>query len=574
MTQTKLSIVALLFAGIVFFLLFPSFNSSAQESPVPIQIANAERGLLIYQERCAACHGIGGGGDGGLASQSIKPPAVFNDPAFRLTAVPADMVGTISNGRITDGMPPFGDQTSSPLSDQDLWDVIAAIYSMSTPPDSVALGSDLFADAVDVDVVDLTDLSLWADKSNEEMVVFLQEEGVVADELTAVVDYARGTFSYTYVDPFAPLEPIETAVIQGNVANGTSDLAVDGGDIILRAFTIDFAETLIMTTTADIEGNYSFDLTNVQPDWIYLVTTQFGGYRFNSEPGILDTVEDVPQLELPIIVYEESSDAANVQLEQFQIFLSFTEERLEIAELYQFSNNGNTIFVGQTGDPNQGTVKIQIPANAQNLLFERGFGQNDFFSAMNDMVQTEDGWADTFPLRPGVGTLEMVVRYSLSYEDVIMHTLPYGAENVTLIMPDAGVAPNEAEWEFQRQDDFGGGNFNNYSRSPFAIGESINLTFDDRPTLVADPQGNIQQVRNETNELIVGGAALLIAVGAAVFMVQQWRREGETAVFSTPDELLAEIADLDDEFEEGDLNRQEYEQERELLKAELINLWE
>jgi len=572
MIQTKLSIVTLLFAGIVFFL-FPLSNSSAQESSVPTQIANAERGLLIYQERCAACHGIGGGGDGELAPQAINPPTAFNEAAFRLTAVPSDMVGTISNGRITDGMPPFGAQTSSPLSDQDLWDVVAAIYSMSTPADSVALGNELFADAVDAEAVDLTDLSLWAEMSNEEMAVFLQGEGVVADEITALVDYARGTFSYSYIDPFAPLEPIETAVIQGNIANGSSDFAVDGGDVILRAFTIEFEETLVMTTTADVDGNYAFDLADVQPDWVYLVTTQFGGYRFNSEPGLLDTAVDVPRLELPIIVYEESNDAANVQLDQFQIFLSFTEERLEVAELYQFSNSGNTIFVGQTGDPNQGTVQIQLPANAQDVLFERGFGQNDFFSAMEDMVQTEAGWADTFPLRPGAGTLEMVVRYSLLYEDGIQHALPYGAENVTLIMPDAGVAPNGAEWEFLRQDDFGGGNFNSYAHVPFAIDERVNLTFDDRPTLVADPQGNIQLVRNETNELIVGGAALLLAVGTAVFMVKQWRGEGETAVSSTPDDLLEAIADLDDEFEGGNLSHQKYEQERELLKTELINLW-
>ena len=44
--------------------------------------ARVPRGRIVYETRCAPCHGIGGGGDGPAAAAIEPKPRNFRDPAF------------------------------------------------------------------------------------------------------------------------------------------------------------------------------------------------------------------------------------------------------------------------------------------------------------------------------------------------------------------------------------------------------------------------------------------------------------------------------------------------------------
>ena len=76
------------------------------------------------------------------------------------------------------------------------------------------------------------------------------------DELWAVVDYSR-TFSYEYTDPNAPLEPIEIAVIGGNISNGSTGESFGDGTAVLSAFYPEFAEAMTLTTKVNTDGIYA-----------------------------------------------------------------------------------------------------------------------------------------------------------------------------------------------------------------------------------------------------------------------------------------------------------------------------
>jgi mono/diheme cytochrome c family protein len=575
-----------LFAGLVFFALFislwlPLFPLSAQEQILPTAVADAERGLVIYQERCASCHGVTGGGDGELAPQAINPPRVFNDPDFRYTAVPTLMFDTIVNGRISAGMPPYGSETSNPLSDEDVWNLIAAIYSFSTPAESIEQGETLFDEHVNPDTtVDLTDLTMWATESNESVVTYFSNQDFLAEdaelsgeEWTAVIDYARSSFSYTYIDPVAPLAPIETAVVSGQIRNGTTEGFVDSGTAILRAFTMNLEESLIVTTTVGVDGRYTFDLTEVPRDWIYLVSSEYNGFRFSSTPAMLDP--EAPELELLVTVYEQSTDTTGVIIEQVHVILTFFEGGVEVAQLYRIGNFANSIFVGETGIPGNGTVEFMLPTGAENISFERSLGSMENFAPAVEVVPTDSGgWTDTLPLRPGSGALDMLVTYVLPYEDGIqfMHSLPYVVDAITLIMPDVGIDVEGEEWSLQSQDQFSNGQFLSYTNSNAGNADSLNLSLSGTPTMIANTQGIIQPVRNENNDLIVGGVSLLIAVGAAVYVVKTWR-DGSNKASESPETLLAAIVELDEAYEKGEMDAAVYENERETLKAELLNIW-
>ncbi len=105
---------------------------------------DGEVGFDLYAARCANCHGVTGAGDGELSVNMPTPPKSFTDPAYRLTAEPTVMYDQITNGNLNVGMPPFGSASSNPIDDTGRWDLVATVYSLSTPPEAVEQGRTVY----------------------------------------------------------------------------------------------------------------------------------------------------------------------------------------------------------------------------------------------------------------------------------------------------------------------------------------------------------------------------------------------------------------------------------------------
>ena len=584
---------------------------AAQEPALPQTPPDAEAGLAIFVERCANCHGPTGGGDGELAADLPKPPAVLSDPEFRKTAVPATLFGRITNGIIDAGMPPFGSTSSNPIAEENRWDLIAAVYSFSTPADSLTLGQTVYEEnclachgesglgdgpdaAADANL-DLTELSYWFNRSNETVLADVNNSAIPEhafdlseDEQWAVVDYAR-TFSYGYFDALAPLEPIETAVISGQITNGTTGEILIGGEAMLRAFNASFQETLTLTTTVGVDGRYQFDLAAVQPDWVYLTGIRYKELSFSSDAGQINRAD--PALDLPITVYETTTDPAAITIEQVHLIMGFEGDSLQVSELYVVSNRGTAVFVGATGDSSQGTIQFNLPAGAQAPVFERTLGSMESTIPATEIIQTATGWADTLPVQPGPGGLNLIVSYLLPFEDgmSLNRILPYTTNNANVILPEVGVTVAGSDWLFQgaQQMSDGGSSFLSYTRAGLQSGEELTLTLEGKPDAAATVGGSAVAPRNTTNELLIGGGILLIAIAAAIlffrnaqakpYLAEEYdyydEDDGGDVEIDETTQLIRAIADLDNAHERGELDEADYTSQREKLKSELKTLW-
>jgi mono/diheme cytochrome c family protein len=92
--------------------------SRVVSAPAANQPADASPGARLFAERCSACHGEGGQGDGPLvrAGQIAAPPD-FTQPATMTVQGTQALFDTITTGRIEKMMPPWGDA----LSEQERW---------------------------------------------------------------------------------------------------------------------------------------------------------------------------------------------------------------------------------------------------------------------------------------------------------------------------------------------------------------------------------------------------------------------------------------------------------------------
>ncbi len=582
---------------------------NAQEVNLPLTPPNAENGLAIFAERCANCHGPTGGGDGELAAQLLVEPRKLNDPAFRETAVPGTIFGHITNGIAESGMPPFGPASSNPLDDAARWDLVAAVYSFSTPETAIGMGKAVYeanclachgadgqGDGSDNANLDLTRLDYWFNRSNEAVMADIPGDIAEHDfdisqaEITAVTDYAR-TFSYAYASPSALTEPIEGAVVTGLVSSGATGEIAAVGEVRLRAFNPSFQETLNITTTVGEDGRFQFDLPAVEPDWVFLTSVTYKDLGFSSDAGQISRSE--PTLDLPITVYESTTDPSDIALEQIHLILDFQGDAVQVSELYIFNNQGTAVFIGESGSPELGTIQINLPEGAENPIFERTLGSMDSTIPATEIIQTETGWADTLPMHPGGGGLNLIVTYILPYQDgmTLSHTLPYSTSQANIIMSDVGVTVKGGGWEFQGGQEMpgGGGTFLSYAQSGLQAGDALTIQLEGEPTANAAVSGSSATApRNSTNELLIGGGVLLIVIVAGIFLYQNWQTQAyddelaydefddepdETARLSEVDQLIQAIADLDNAHERGEINDDDYASQRKQLKSELKTLW-
>ncbi len=583
------------------------------------------RGAKVFTDRCIACHGVTGEGDGEMADRLEVPPQAFTDPEYRKTAVPAVMFTMITDGDIAAGMPPFGPENQNgEVVEQDRWNAIAAVYSMATPPDAIERGTAVYTDSCaechgetgdTIGNADFTAHEYWVERSNENVFNAVKEESIADhtydlsdDAYWDLVDYLR-TFNYTYQAPAAvelppdhPVAPeeaqtIEAATVSGTVTNGSTDEIVTEGELLLRAYTMTFEETLVLSGTINTDGSYLFELNNVQSDWIFMVGMEYGALSFTGPAEQLDV--DAPNVDIPITVYEPTSDTAVVTIEQQHSIVSFiSEDRLSVDEIYTVGNTGTTVFVGTEGDIEKGTVHYMLPEGAENVDFQRSFSaMQNSIPAMEDMIQIgEYEWADTFPARPGVSQASIVVHYELPYDGSadLSRVPPYKTTHINLVLPDNGVELQEGEWTFVDSQDMSGmGSFVTYERLNMEAETAVEIVIEGDPDLTAvssssemgsdHPAVDTADKKNSTNLLIGGLALLLIGGGAAYFIISSRKSDDEEYEDADEDEdadnaievnaLVARLAALDTTFEAGEMDEAAYQAERNTLKDKLKAIW-
>ena len=583
------------------FLLLAGLPVYAQE-PLPPTSPDANNGLGIFAERCANCHGITGAGDGEMSDRLPKPPRDFSDPDYRKTAVPADMYVTVTNGRLEAGMPPFGPESSNPIPEANRWDAIAAVYSLSTPVEALERGAEVYAaecqschgdlgagdgpeaGSQETPPTDLTDFDYWYNRSNAAVFASLQDETVVGhsydlsdEQLWDVVDYSRA-FSYVYFDTEAPAAVLETAVISGNVTNGSTGEIVPEGTAVLRAFTPEFNEAMTLNADVNSDGVYTFELTSVPSDWVYLISVEYGDFNYNSPPAGFEAGN--PVLNLPITVYETTTDSDFVNLEQVHVILDIQDDRLFVNEVYVFNNDADAVFVGSSGSADEGTIELVLPTGAENVAFQRAIGSAESFFPATEMIQTDRGWADTVPLRPGANAMTLLANYELPYESgmTIAHPVFYETASARVMLPDVGVELDGGEWAAQESQSMGpAGSFLIYLRPGLGAGDAVSFNLDGRPQQrVVDANGSSLLVRDETTEMIIGALVLMVVVAAALLMIRSWQQTAvATAVAYPPDvgNYLKTIARLDDAYENGQIDTESYTLQREILLFDLAAIW-
>jgi hypothetical protein len=352
-------------------------------------------------------------------------------------------------------------------------------------------------------------------------------------------------------------------VIRGQVANGTPGAGLSGSlDVTLHGFDSD-KEVVTETATTASDGSFVFENLELVTGRIFGLTTIYQGVTYYSQGTHLTAEQS--DVNLPVTVYEISSDPSQITIDRLHIVFDFPSPGLmRVVELWVMSNNGDHTFAAADGS---GLLAVTLPAGASNLGFDTG-------TLGTDYAATEGGFIDKEPVRPGSGSSQLIFGFDMPYDRKLTFEQPiaYPVSAVVALMPDNG--PNVGGNGVQ---DLGlaqisGTSLHNYSLGPLAAGSTLTLSIAGQ----GSPVGGSTSALSPTN-LAIGLGVLGIALVATGLW---WYRPGglKGAGQSRPSpagaasqeevaqDLVRAIADLDDAFEAGQIDEALYRKRRQELK--------
>ncbi len=442
--------------------------ATASEINPPDGPPDLTSGAAIYAEKCAACHGAGGLGDGELAANLQFPPAALGDPAVATAARPEDWYAVVTLGRIDRLMPGF-----SSLTDQERWDVVGYALSLSSAPEQQA-------------------------------------------------------------DPSAP------ASVTGTVRSGTAAAELPAGlQVNLFGFDGD-QEALRQTVAADPQGGFRFDDVEAVPGRLFFATVEYQGVIFRSE--LAHAPAGAGLLQLPLTIYETTSDPGALSVERLHVLIDFpAEDLIRVLELWVLANPSDRVITSP--------LHIPLPPDAVNLTFEQGELGGRF-------ELTDGGFLDREPIPPGSGIDQLAFAFDLPRSSRFEQQVEQPVQAVTVLVPADG--PRVSGLQDQGVQDLGGLPMRNYVGGPLQAGELLRFRV----------SGSVGGSTGSASVLL-GGAALL---GAGLLAARWWTagNSPRSSGGQGAEQLLEAMAWLDDEYGRGEIAESAYQTRRAALKARAL----
>jgi mono/diheme cytochrome c family protein len=563
----------------------------------PAQAPSLENGAAIYAEKCAACHGETGLGDGPSGKQLPVTVAAFALPETARKASPAQWFTTVSQGNLDRFMPPF-----ISLSGQERWDVVSYAFSLHTTPEQLEQGKSLF----EANCPDCTDKFSSQEKmaalSETDLVRIIKEgdsdipafgSSFTEDEAWAVAAYLR---SLTFAAPPASIpatasltEAPTTPAVEGTPLEGTAQVQVtpeapsmEGVGIIIGSIDNQTGSTLpsdlkvtlrgfehgsdpntgpqeILTLEGHLSpgGTYRFENVEIPENRIFLAETTLDGVPYQSEFAVVEA--GMTEVVLPpIVVYATTEDFSVLQVDSLQLFFDLASpDNAQVFAVYTITNTSNKAVHVKVASGEE-VPFISYPAGSTGLGYEATQDSATF-------LPTEDG----FVMPPSDTTYGLIAFASLprDKEIEIVQTTVLPIAEVTLYLPEGVKAVGEglSDAGIRMIQDT---NFHIYTSGSLSSGASLTFTISGKPKGTTTAAALTQ---NQTLLIGVGVLGLvLILAGVWLYLRDRKRFEedpDEDDDLDSSESIMDAVIALDDLHRAGKIPEEAYHQRR----AELMD---
>jgi hypothetical protein len=325
---------------------------------------------------------------------------------------------------------------------------------------------------------------------------------------------------------------------------------------------------ITQTTQVERDGTYIFDPVEMPEGRVFLTTVEFDGATYGSEIGQVES--GISQLNMPISVYETTTDSSILSADRLHLFFEFIDpQTVQVIELFIISNpTTQTLVAPATGEP---TLSFQLPEGAANLQFQDGqLGER--------YVETPGGFGDTVPIRPGMGLYQVVFAFEMPYERSLelVQPLDLPVQSVVILVPEDSIKVKAEGLEDGGTRPVEDMQYHMFNINSLPAGEPLRISLSGRPSVGAPGLST-----GTSSEVLIGlGALGLVLVVAGVWLYRRNQADaaeleeetgGEPQVESAEDSetLMDAILALDDLYQSGEIPEEAYRARRAELKGRL-----
>ena len=397
----------------------------------------------------------------------------------------------------------------------------------------------------------------------------------------------------------------DTFSVQGQIINQSTGNAVAEGTSIAVQFITSFPDNAITSfsaiTTTTNGGVFTF--TEISTDiGVMSFTVDFDGQQQRHAVPINTTMiePDRPLIvDIPVYVHAADTDDIVIEAMEFTVTPLATERRILVSQVIDIVNTGNERIALADGN-----FVINLPTNAQNpqLVIPPALSLRPSILAtalenldepfQSSAIASLDTTTDTpryvgqIPFLPGEDNrLFFLINYELPYlgNTLIAQDIAHPVETATVFIP------RDETIDLQSNQLSSVANVQRDELDGYLITQTLQPNDVLRFTIAQDATLFIQSSnRNNTasttdnddllNTLILLTGLSLIALSAVYLMIDIQRRAKRRVYLQNAEYenqrfiLLDEIVALDERFERGEIERNDYEQQRNRLKALLYEL--
>ena len=567
-------------------------------------------GAPIYAEKCTPCHGETGLGDGPDTALLENQPAALGTVDLARSSTPFDWFRMVTQGDMKKFMPPF-----SSLNDQERWDVVAYLYTLSASPQIVDQGQALFVqncaechgdDGRQGDG-DLTNQAMMSARSAEELfatittgkgemagfdqlseddrwaltaylrsLTFLPEDEAAVAETSPGEDQTPDTGAPSETEAEVP-QTVETGDGSGSLTVHVTNTA--GGDlpavdITLRGYD-EMVEVYTQTLTLSAGSGVTFEDVPITLDRMYFASIEHANAVYGSEVLVVEPGSP-EEMNLDISYYPPTTDVSVLNVDRLHVFFSFVnEDTLEIFQLYIFSNPTDKVLTPVEGA--ETAVNFTLPPNATDLSVEDNMSMA--------YRKTGDGFG-IVNVYPDENAYQAVFSYQVPYpQRKLGLSLPIGMDaNAVIVMaPSNGFKVKSDQLIDAGLRDIEGVSYMMYTGSKVRTGSTLEISLSGIPK---ESTEFFTSGDESNNSLVIGLAGLGLAlIVAGIFL---WRRnqgvdgewldddieDDEQVGAETNEDLMDAIIALDDKYRTGNLPENAYRQRRLELKEKLQEMME
>ena len=353
--------------------------------------------------------------------------------------------------------------------------------------------------------------------------------------------------------PVLAAEP-GTGVIEGQLVNRT----LGGGSVaaVPLSLTIYLNGAVADSVAAETDagGNFVFAGLATAAGYEYQVTAYFQYAEYRSEIISFGEGEETGPITIPVFDATRSEESIRVVMSHTIVYID--PGSLLVKEYQLLVNDSDRTYVGAGPEGNDGTLRFFLPADAVEFQPAPGLMESG-------IIESEGGFAESVPLLPGMK--EVTYSYRIPYESgeyTLSKGFDYPVDVWNLLVRGEEVQVTVGRLFTETPLEVQGERFQHFSGADFSPG-TIEVKLSGLPK--------------------AGGGnpfrwAALVLLAAAV-LVAGWyffRKRGRPAVAADYEDskqrLLRELAYLDDSFEMGTIDEEDYRRQRAEKKQRLMEL--